>query len=76
MKSKFDIRYVMAKEGIVFSKYLALYDLESRHDVDLGVAHKNISANLSLITLLRVSTIILFVLFPTCTTSLSQGQNN
>ena len=31
----------MAKEGIAFSKYPALYDLESRHDVDIGVAYKN-----------------------------------
>ena len=29
------------KEGIAFSKYPALYDLESRHEVDLGVAYKN-----------------------------------
>ena len=41
MKRKFDICYVMAKEGIAFSKYTALYDLESRHEVDLGVAYKN-----------------------------------
>ena len=38
MKRKFDICFVMAKEGIAFSKYPALYDLESRHEVDLGVA--------------------------------------
>ena len=41
MKRKFDIYYVMAKEGVAFSKYPALYDLESRHDVDVGVAYKN-----------------------------------
>ena len=41
MKRKFDICYVMAKEGMAFSKYSALYDLESRHEVDLGVAYKN-----------------------------------
>ena len=38
MKRKFDICYVMAKEGISFSKYTAL---QSRHDVDLGVAYRN-----------------------------------
>ena len=38
MKSKF---YVMAKESIAFSKHPVLYDLESRHDVDLGGAYKN-----------------------------------
>ena len=41
MKRKFDICYVMAKEAIAFSKYIALYDLESRHEVDLGAAYKN-----------------------------------
>ena len=42
MKHKFDICYVMAKEGIAFPKYPALYKfLESRHNVDLGVAYKN-----------------------------------
>ena len=38
---KFDICYVMAKEGIAFAKYTALYNLEERHDVDLGIAYKN-----------------------------------
>ena len=38
MKRKFDISYVMAKEGMAFSKYPALYNLEGRHEVDLGVA--------------------------------------
>ena len=41
MKRKFDICYVMAMEGMAFSKYPALYDLESLHEVDLGVAYKN-----------------------------------
>ena len=45
MKSEFDICYVMAKEGIAFLKYAALYDLKSWHDVDLGVAYsKDVSA--------------------------------
>ena len=41
MKCKFDICYVMAKEGMAFSKYPALYNLESQHDVDLGLAYTN-----------------------------------
>ena len=41
MKRKFDICYVMAKEVMAFSKYPTLYNLESRHEVDLGVAYKN-----------------------------------
>ena len=32
--------YLMAKEGIAFEKYVALYELEARHDVDLGSAYK------------------------------------
>ena len=40
-KCKFDICYIMAKEGIMFSRYPALYDLESRHDMDIGAAYKN-----------------------------------
>ena len=31
----------MAKDGMAFTKYPVLYDLESRHEVDLGVAYKN-----------------------------------
>jgi hypothetical protein len=40
MKRKFDITYVMAKQGIAFSKYPALYELEARHGVDLGFAYQ------------------------------------
>ena len=31
---------MMAKEGVAFEKYVALYDLEVRHSVDLGFAYK------------------------------------
>ena len=37
---KFDIRYLLAKEGITFKKYLALYELEAQHGVNLGFAYK------------------------------------
>ena len=40
MKKKFDICYVMAKEGLSFRKYTALHELEERHGVDLGFAYK------------------------------------
>ena len=40
MRRKFDVCYLMAKEGIAFEKYVALYELEARHDVDLGSAYK------------------------------------
>ena len=31
----------MAKEGIPFTKYPVLYQLESRHEVDMGLAYNN-----------------------------------
>lgn len=40
MKKKFDICYIMAKEGIAFRKYPALHELEVRHGVDLGFAYR------------------------------------
>ena len=40
MNKKFDICYVMAKEGLAFRKYPALHELEARHGVDLGFAYK------------------------------------
>ena len=40
MRRKFDLCYLMAKEGIAFEKYTALYELEARHEVDLGPAYK------------------------------------
>ena len=36
MKKKYDISYVIVKENLAFKNYLALYELESRHGVDLG----------------------------------------
>ena len=39
MKMKYDGCYVMAKQGIAFSKYPALLELEARHDVDLRIAY-------------------------------------
>ena len=39
MKKKFDVCYLMAKQGIAFSKYPALLELEARHDVDLAIAY-------------------------------------
>ena len=40
MRRKFDVCFVMAKEGIAFEKFLPLCELESRHDVELGHAYK------------------------------------
>ena len=36
-----DLCFVMAKEWILFTKYPALYQLESRHEVDMGIAYNN-----------------------------------
>ena len=41
LKRKFDVCYVMAREGMSFSKYSTLLELESRHGVDLGPAYGN-----------------------------------
>lgn len=40
MRRKFDLCYLMAKEGIAFEKYSALYELEVRHNVELGGTYK------------------------------------
>ena len=40
MKKKFDICFVMAKEGVAFRKYPSFHALEERHGVDLGFAYK------------------------------------
>ena len=40
MRRKFDLCYLLAKEGIAFEKYTALYELEARHGIDLGPAYK------------------------------------
>ena len=39
MKRKFDICYVLAKEGLAFKKYPVLYELEAYHGVDHGHAY-------------------------------------
>ena len=40
LRRKFDLCYLMAKEGIAFEKYVPLYDFKARHAVDLGHAYK------------------------------------
>ena len=40
MRRKFDICYVLAKEGIAIHKYPLLHALEERHGVDLGFSYK------------------------------------
>ncbi len=41
MRRKFDVCYLMAKEGIAFEKYTSLCELEARYEVDLGHAYRN-----------------------------------
>lgn len=41
MKKKLHICYVMAREGIPFSKYAALHNLQEHHGVDLGPLYKS-----------------------------------
>jgi len=40
MRKKFDISYLMAKEGIAFKKFAPVCNLESRHGVELGHAYR------------------------------------
>ena len=40
MIKKFDICFVMAKEGLAFRKYPSLHELEVRHGVDIGLSYK------------------------------------
>ena len=40
MERKFDMCYLLAKEGMAFKKYPALYRLEERQGVELGNAYK------------------------------------
>ena len=39
LKVWFDICYLMAKQGLSFSKYLSLLELEAHHGIDLGLAY-------------------------------------
>ena len=41
IKKKFDVAYMMAKEGIAFYKMESLCQLQERHGVDLGECYKN-----------------------------------
>ena len=38
---KLDLCFVLAKEGIPFTKYVPFYQLEVRHEVDLGLLYTN-----------------------------------
>ena len=41
LKPKFEIAYLICKEGLAFTKMSALCELEEKHGVDLGVGYKN-----------------------------------
>ena len=41
MRWKFDICYLMVKEGIAFEKFVSLCELESRHKIDIGHSYRN-----------------------------------
>ena len=40
MRRKFDVCYMMAKENILFLKYLSFWELEDHHDIDMGPAYR------------------------------------
>ena len=41
LKRKFEIAYLICKEGLAFTKMSALCKLEEESGVDLGAGHKN-----------------------------------
>ena len=41
LRCKFYLSSTVAEEGILFAKYSLLYQLESRHAVDMGTAYNN-----------------------------------
>ena len=41
LRRKFDLCFVLAKEGIPFTKYAPFHQLEVRHEVDLGLSYTN-----------------------------------
>ena len=41
VKRKFEIAYMLCKEGLAFTKMGAVCELEEKHGVDLGVGYKN-----------------------------------
>ena len=41
LRCKFDLSFTIAKEGISFTKYSPLYQLESRYAVEMSTAYNN-----------------------------------
>ena len=41
LRRKFDLCFVLAKEGIPFTKYAPFHQLEVQHEVDLGLSYTN-----------------------------------
>lgn len=39
LRKKFDMCYVLCKENMAFQEYPAIYELETRHEVELGSAY-------------------------------------
>jgi len=39
LRRKFELAFIMAKEGLPFTKYAPLHRLEVRHEVDLGISY-------------------------------------
>ena len=44
LKRKFDVAYMLAKEGIAFNKIMPVCELMEHHKVDLGTGYKNTMA--------------------------------
>ena len=41
LRRKFEIAYMLCKEGLAFTKMGAICELEEKHNVDLGTGYKN-----------------------------------
>ena len=40
LKKKFDIRYLLAKESLPFTKYPTIHELREQHRIELGFSYK------------------------------------
>ena len=51
LRKKFDICYVVAKQGLSFRKYPSIHALQERHDVNLGFSYKTVDSFRQQVTL-------------------------
>ena len=65
LSKKFDVCYLLAKEGLPFKKYPKNLELESRHEVDVGLAYRSdTSAQAFVHYMLKVKGTLFYGVFP------------